>query len=32
MVGVKHSGSGREGSHYGLDDFMDIKYVCMAGI
>ena len=30
--GVKHSGSGREGSHYGLDDFMDIKYVCMAGI
>ncbi len=26
--GVKQSGHGREGSHYGLDDFLDLKYVC----
>ena len=30
--GVKESGLGREGSHYGLDDFMEIKYMCMGGI
>lgn len=30
--GVKHSGMGREGSHYGMDDFLDIKYLCMGGI
>ncbi len=30
--GVKHSGLGREGSHYGLDDYMVIKYLCMGGI
>ncbi len=28
--GVKQSGLGREGSHYGIDEFMEIKYVCMA--
>ncbi|HLT99880.1 MAG TPA: NADP-dependent succinate-semialdehyde dehydrogenase [Burkholderiaceae bacterium] len=27
--GVKQSGVGREGSHYGLDDYMVIKYLCM---
>ncbi|KAB8039265.1 NAD-dependent succinate-semialdehyde dehydrogenase [Janthinobacterium aquaticum] len=27
--GVKHSGMGREGSHYGMDDYLDIKYLCM---
>jgi len=27
--GVKQSGLGREGSHYGLDDFMELKYLCM---
>jgi succinate-semialdehyde dehydrogenase/glutarate-semialdehyde dehydrogenase len=27
--GVKQSGLGREGSHYGLDDFMEVKYLCM---
>ena len=27
--GVKQSGLGREGSHYGLDDYMEIKYLCM---
>ena len=30
--GVKHSGMGREGSHYGMDDYLDIKYLCMAGM
>jgi len=30
--GVKQSGSGREGSKYGLDDFLEIKYLCMGGI
>jgi succinate-semialdehyde dehydrogenase/glutarate-semialdehyde dehydrogenase len=30
--GVKESGLGREGSRYGLDDFMEIKYMCMGGI
>ncbi len=27
--GVKQSGLGREGSHYGLDDYMELKYLCM---
>lgn len=30
--GVKQSGIGREGSHYGIDDYLVIKYMCMAGI
>lgn len=30
--GVKESGNGREGSRYGLDDYLEIKYLCMAGI
>ena len=30
--GVKESGIGREGSKYGVDDFLEIKYVCMGGI
>jgi len=30
--GVKQSGLGREGSHYGMDDYMVIKYLCMGGI
>jgi succinate-semialdehyde dehydrogenase/glutarate-semialdehyde dehydrogenase len=28
--GVKQSGLGREGSHYGLDDYLVVKYLCMA--
>ena len=28
--GVKQSGMGREGSHYGIDDYVVIKYLCMA--
>lgn len=30
--GVKQSGIGREGSKYGLEEFLEIKYVCMGGI
>lgn len=30
--GVKESGSGREGSRYGMDDYLEIKYVLMGGI
>ena len=30
--GVKQSGLGREGSHYGMDDYLVIKYINMAGI
>ena len=30
--GVKESGLGREGSHYGIDDFLELKYICMAGL
>ena len=30
--GLKESGLGREGSKYGLDDFLEIKYINMAGI
>jgi len=30
--GVKESGIGREGSKYGLEDYMEIKYLCIGGI
>jgi succinate-semialdehyde dehydrogenase / glutarate-semialdehyde dehydrogenase len=30
--GIKQSGNGREGSKYGLDDFLEIKYLCIGGI
>ncbi|ALC15867.1 succinate-semialdehyde dehydrogenase [Desulfuromonas soudanensis] len=30
--GVKESGTGREGSKYGIEDFLEIKYLCMGGI
>ena len=30
--GVKQSGLGREGSIYGIDDFLEMKYVCLGGI
>jgi succinate-semialdehyde dehydrogenase/glutarate-semialdehyde dehydrogenase len=30
--GVKQSGLGREGSHHGMDDYVEIKYVCMGDI
>jgi succinate-semialdehyde dehydrogenase/glutarate-semialdehyde dehydrogenase len=30
--GVKESGLGREGSKYGIDEFLEVKYLCFAGI
>jgi len=30
--GVKQSGLGREGSKYGIDEYLEIKYLCMGGI
>ena len=30
--GVKESGLGREGSKYGIDDYVEMKYLCMGGI
>jgi succinate-semialdehyde dehydrogenase / glutarate-semialdehyde dehydrogenase len=30
--GVKESGIGREGSKYGLEEFLEIKYLCLGGI
>jgi succinate-semialdehyde dehydrogenase / glutarate-semialdehyde dehydrogenase len=30
--GIKESGFGREGSHYGIEDYLEVKYVCMGGI
>ncbi|MBU3069647.1 NAD-dependent succinate-semialdehyde dehydrogenase [Aestuariicella sp. G3-2] len=30
--GVKESGSGREGSKYGMDDYLEIKYMCLGGL
>lgn len=28
--GIKRSGLGREGSKYGMDDFMELKYICLS--
>ena len=30
--GIKESGIGREGSKYGIEDYMEVKYICMAGM
>jgi succinate-semialdehyde dehydrogenase/glutarate-semialdehyde dehydrogenase len=30
--GMKESGIGREGSKYGIDEFIEVKYVCLGGI
>ena len=30
--GVKQSGLGREGSHYGMDDYLEIKYLLVGGL
>ncbi len=30
--GVKESGIGREGSKYGLEEYLEVKYLCMGGI
>ncbi|ODP32876.1 NAD-dependent succinate-semialdehyde dehydrogenase [Pandoraea sp. ISTKB] len=30
--GVKHSGYGREGSHYGIEEYVEVKYILMSGL
>ncbi|MEC9484137.1 MAG: aldehyde dehydrogenase family protein, partial [Halomonas sp.] len=30
--GIKESGLGREGSRHGLDEFTELKYVCVGGL
>ncbi|MEO1142833.1 MAG: NAD-dependent succinate-semialdehyde dehydrogenase, partial [Pseudomonadota bacterium] len=30
--GIKQSGSGREGSKYGCDDYLEMKYICVGGV
>jgi succinate-semialdehyde dehydrogenase/glutarate-semialdehyde dehydrogenase len=30
--GIKESGVGREGSKYGIEDYMEVKYVCLGGM
>ncbi|MBO8631122.1 aldehyde dehydrogenase family protein, partial [Staphylococcus aureus] len=30
--GVKQSGLGREGSKYGMDEYLEIKYVCLGNM
>jgi hypothetical protein len=30
--GIKCSGLGREGSRYGIEEFMEVKYVCLGGM
>ncbi len=30
--GVKQSGLGREGAHQGMDDYVEIKYLCLGDI
>jgi len=30
--GVKESGNGREGSHHGIDEFVEMKYMLVAGL
>ena len=30
--GVKESGMGREGSKYGIEEYLEVKYICVGGI
>jgi succinate-semialdehyde dehydrogenase/glutarate-semialdehyde dehydrogenase len=30
--GVKESGVGREGSRYGIEEYVEVKYLCLGGI
>jgi len=30
--GMKESGQGREGSKYGMEDYLEIKYMCIGGV
>jgi succinate-semialdehyde dehydrogenase / glutarate-semialdehyde dehydrogenase len=29
---MKQSGLGREGSHYGIDEYLEVKYLCFGGV
>ena len=29
---MKESGIGREGSKYGIEDYLEVKYLCLGGI
>jgi len=29
---MKQSGLGREGSKYGIEEYLEVKYVCMGGV
>ncbi len=30
VTGVKQSGLGREGSHHGMEDYLEMKYICVS--
>ena len=30
--GIKESGIGREGSRYGIDEYLEMKYLCLGGL
>ena len=30
--GIKESGLGREGGHYGMEEYMEVKYICIGGL
>ena len=30
--GIKQSGLGREGSRYGIEDYLEVKYLCFGGL
>jgi succinate-semialdehyde dehydrogenase/glutarate-semialdehyde dehydrogenase len=30
--GIKESGMGREGSKYGIEDYVEVKYLCIGGL
>lgn len=30
--GIKESGLGREGSRYGIDEYIEVKYICLGGL
>jgi succinate-semialdehyde dehydrogenase/glutarate-semialdehyde dehydrogenase len=30
--GIKESGQGREGSHYGVEDYLEVKYICLGDL
>jgi succinate-semialdehyde dehydrogenase/glutarate-semialdehyde dehydrogenase len=32
LGGMEESGIGREGSKYGIEEFLEVKYLCMGGI